>query len=259
MVARPAPDLRSLGTRARPLTLGAERVLPALPVLAPLLPGRGLRRGSTIGVSGPGATSLALALVAGASQAGSWVVTVGVEDLGFVAAGELGVDLERLVVVAAPPPGSWGTVVAALADAFDVVIVRTDHRIRGSDARRLAARARERGGVLCRLPGRGRWPEPADVELTVTAATWAGLAPGPHGAGRLSARRVEVVRSGRREAARPVRAELWLPGPDGAVAPVAVRPAAASPTTPTTPTTPTAPAAGGLHCPQAWVEPSRTA
>src|SRR4029453_14259220 len=73
-------------------TLADERLLPVVPVLQPLLPGHGLRRGTTVAVAGSAA--LALALVAGASAAGSWVAAVGLPDLGIVAAAEAGVALE---------------------------------------------------------------------------------------------------------------------------------------------------------------------
>ena len=64
--------LRQLGDRARPLNLAGERVLPGPP---------GRRRGAARGwaaagdhvaTAGPGSASLALALVAGPSAAGSW-------------------------------------------------------------------------------------------------------------------------------------------------------------------------------------------
>src|SRR5829696_25481 len=71
--------------------LGQDRFLPVLPELRDLLPGKGLRRGSTIaigsggqpGMSGArwmsvaGATSLMLALLAGTSRAGSWCAVIG--------------------------------------------------------------------------------------------------------------------------------------------------------------------------------------
>src|SRR4029450_12383868 len=89
--------LRSSGAAGRAqlvgpgTTLADERLLPALPALQPLLPGRGLRRGTT----GTGASSAAvgLALVAGPSAAGSWVAAVGLPDLGIVAAAETGIVL----------------------------------------------------------------------------------------------------------------------------------------------------------------------
>ena len=139
---------------------------------------------------------------------GSWVAAVGLPSLGLVAADELGVALERLVLVAAPERDGWGGVVAALVDGFDLVALQAGRGgVRPADARRLVARARERGSVLLQLgPG---WPEGADLALQVTGARWEGL---DDGHGHLQARKVQVTRRGRGEAAQPRRAELWLPG-----------------------------------------------
>jgi hypothetical protein len=210
-------DLGELAERVRPVTLHREQRLAVLPALDGLLPGGGLRRGSTVSVGSSagasGATSLALALVAEASRAGSWVAAVGVPSLGLVAADELGVALERLVLVAAPERDAWGGVVAALVDGFDLVVLHAGRTgVRTADARRLVARARERGAVLVQLgPG---WPEGADVQLEVTRARWEGL---DDGHGRLLARKVRVVGGGRGEAAQPRRLDLWLPGRGGEV------------------------------------------
>jgi hypothetical protein len=224
----PAPvGLPTVVARSRPVALAREALLPVLPALEGLLPEPGLRRGTTVSVGGgPGATSLALALGAAASAAGSWAGAVGLPSLGLEAAGELGVALERLLLVE-PPPDRWATVVAALLDAVDLVHVALPPRVRTGDARRLAARARERGAVLVvhvpGAPGAGAWPEAPSVRLTVAEATWEG--PAGDGAGRLTARRVEVVGGGRGAAARPRRGALWLPDASGAVRPA--EPAAA--------------------------------
>jgi hypothetical protein len=188
--------------------------------LTTLLPG-GLVRGTSVQVSGLvdglGTTSLALALLAGPSASGSWTSAVGVPTLGLAAAEGFGVDLGRLVLVAPPPPGEWATVVATLLDAFEVVVARPPAgRVRPADARRLAARARERGSVLVRLGASSPWVEAADVSLTVVATSWEGLG---RGHGHLRARRATVEAGGRRSFDRARRAELWLPGPGGVLAP----------------------------------------
>lgn len=223
--AQHRPDRSALGElaeRVRPVTLTREQRLPVLPALEDLLPGAGLRRGATVSVGAVagvgGTTSLALALVAQASIAGSWVAAVGVPSLGLVAADELGVALERLVLVAAPERDAWGGVVAALVDGFDLVVLQAGRGgVRPVDARRLVARARERGAVLVQL-GSG-WPEGADLALQITAARWEGLGDGH---GHLQARKVRVTRAGRGEAAQPRHLDLWLPGARGEVAVVAV-------------------------------------
>lgn len=214
--ARRLEDLAGLAERVRPVTLIGERRLPVLAALDGLAPGGGLRRGSTVSVTGAGeaggATSLALAVVAAASQAGSWVAAVGLPSLGLVAADELGVALERLVLVAAPERDAWGSVAAALVDGFDCLVVPAGRAVPPGDARRLVARARERGAVLVELGG--GWPEGADVELTITRSRWEGIEAGH---GHLRARKVRVEGGGRGEAARPRRVDLWLPAAGGAV------------------------------------------
>src|SRR5215218_7130731 len=212
----PSTTLRSSGAASRNelvgpgATLADERLLPVVPALRPLLPNQGLRRGSTVAVGRSAA--LALALVAGASAAGSWVAAVGLPDLGIVAAAETGIVLERLALVTAPGAQAWPTVVAALLDAIDVVLVRSPPGLPSAQARRLAARARERGAVLVPL---GPWPEPADLRLAVTASTWHGLG---QGHGSLHSRVAEVVATGRGAATRERRTLLWLPSPDGTIA-----------------------------------------
>jgi hypothetical protein len=198
-------QLSDLAQRARPVTLADTQLLPVSRALAPLLADGALRRGSTVVVAS--SVALALALVAKASADGSWVAVVGLPELGVVAAAEAGIILERLALV--PRPGAnWTMAVAALLDAIDVVLVRPPPRLPPGEARRLAARARERRAVLLAL-GDG-WPAAADLRLAITASRWEGLG---QGYGRLEARLVEVVAGGRGAAARERRAKLWLPGP----------------------------------------------
>ena len=207
-------EVVQLVERVAPVALAHERSLPVLPALESLLPS-GIRRGATVTVDGgPGATALALALAAGASQAGSWTAVVGAGrhgPVGSLAAHELGVALERLLVVPDPPNDQRATVVAALLDAVDVILVG-GRPCNAGDTRRLAARARERGAVIVSLPGSGG--PGADVQLSVSssASSWSCN-------GRLLARRVTVVAGGRGTAAPRRRAELWLPDADGAVSP----------------------------------------
>lgn len=98
-LVRPASD---------PDAAGRHRMLPVLPELSWLLPGRGLRRGTTVavaagqplggagGVAQPGGASLVLALIAEASRSGSWCAVVGVPTFGALAAADAGIALDRL-------------------------------------------------------------------------------------------------------------------------------------------------------------------
>lgn len=190
------PVPADLAHLAAPLTPAHDRTLPVIPSLEPLLPD-GLRRGVVVSVDRP---SLALALCAGPSEGGSWSAAVGAPALGYVAAAQAGVRLERLAVV--PAPGeAWAQVTAALLDAVDVVVLRVPAHPRPRELRALGARTRDRGAVLVSL---GPW-EGAELRLRVTGERWAGLGPGW---GHLTGRELEVAAAGRGTYARPRRGTI---------------------------------------------------
>src|SRR5271154_973255 len=71
------------------------------PALAPVLPD-GLRRGSTVAVSG--SVSLVLAVLGAASADGAWCAMVGMPPISAESARDFGIELSRLPLV--PSPGS---------------------------------------------------------------------------------------------------------------------------------------------------------
>ncbi len=150
--------LRAVAVHARPVTLARERALPVAGSLGELLPGAGLVRGTVVqvdGTPGAGATSVGFALAAAATTAGEWVAAVDlVGTLGVEAAAAAGVALERFPVVrlSGKSVDRWATVVAALLDGVGLVLTELPRHARPGDARRLVARARERGAVLVVLP-----------------------------------------------------------------------------------------------------------
>ncbi len=181
-------------------------VLPVHPTLASLLPGGGLRPGAAYSL--PRSTSLLLALLAQPSQSGSWCAAVGLPRLGAEAAEALGVDLSRLVLI--PDPGvRWLAVTATIAEVLPVVAVRPSGRASDGEIARLAARLRDRGGVLL---VQGPWPQ-AEAVLEVTDPVWAGVG---RGHGYLSAREVTLTSSSRRWP-RSRRARVMLPDASGHV------------------------------------------
>jgi hypothetical protein len=111
--------------------------------------------------------------------------------------------------------GSWADLVAAVLDGFEVVITRVPKRLNAGVIRRVQARVQAREAVLIAVGEPG--PLVADITMEASTPVWVGV---EHGSGRLRGRRVTVSATGRR-VPRPRRAELWLPGPDGAVAPAA--------------------------------------
>lgn len=202
-----------LAAAVAPTTLARQRTLPVADPLLPLLPEGGLVRGRAVACQGLAATSLTLALAAGATQAGAWLAVVDVPWLGVEAAAELGVPLERLVRVEAPgDAGAWADLVAAVVDGFELVVTRVPRRINAGVLRRVQSRVQAREAVLLALGDPG--PLAVDVAMTASAAEWDGV---EQGAGYLRGRRVTVAASGRR-IPRPRHAELWLPGPGGGVA-----------------------------------------
>jgi hypothetical protein len=180
--------LTRAGEVARPVAHAGERALPVPGELGELIPV--LRRGSVVAVegeTGAGVTSVALRLAAAATAAGEWAAAVELHgSLGGLAAAEAGIALERFAVARRVPPTRWATVAAALLDGIGLVLAEVPSCARVGDARRLAARARERGVVLI---GVGGWPAEAALRVRAEGSQWQGLG---HGSGLLAARELGV-------------------------------------------------------------------
>ncbi len=174
----------------------ATQPVATLPGLASLVP---LHAGATYAVD---SASLALALAAGASQAGEWVGFAGCTDFGAEAAAELGIELSRTVLV--PDPGEhWLEVTAALVDVLRVVVLRPPARVDERTAGILDSRLRTRSAVLV---VHGAWPR-VEARLSVEESIWSG----PEcGTGHLQQRHARVALH--RGARPPRHAELTWPG-----------------------------------------------
>ncbi|VXB25147.1 hypothetical protein [Nocardioides sp. AX2bis] len=202
------PVLDQLRERVSALEGAPARLpLPTHPAVASVL---GLRAGGAYGVD---SASLALALAAGASQAGEWVGFAGWGDFGAEAAEELGVDLGRTVLV--PEPGEhWREVTAALVDVLRVVVLRPPLAVDAKSAGRIEARLRTRSAALVVW---GEWPR-CDARLSLEQVRWTGP---DQGRGVLRQRRATLAV--RRGTAPAVRADVLFPGERSAlelVAPV---------------------------------------
>jgi hypothetical protein len=204
--------LAALAPHIAPGALAAERAVEVHPALHALLP-QGLVRGSTINCTGGAATSSAFLLAAAASQAGSWTGVAGLAHFGAQAAAEAGVELGRVVVVrerGSYDDGTWGQILAALVDGFDVVVFGAAARVRSGTARRVQARLQTRGAVLVLLGDAGGFN--ADLRVA-SRCRWQGLGDGH---GHLRAREVELTVEGRR-VPRPRRDTLWFPDAAGRI------------------------------------------
>ncbi len=183
--------------------------LPVPPGLSGVLPS-GLRRGSTIAVTG--SLSLLLALLGAPSRQGAWSAMLGMPTVSAEAAAESGIDLRRLAIINPPGGGwtaaAWTTAVGALLDAVDVVVARPGITpITDGDARRLAARARTRDAVLILFGQQATtWPA-VQTRLSARHGRWSGIG---DGYGRITGRQLIVSVTGKAASGRPRDTELWL-------------------------------------------------
>ena len=201
--------LTEVAGRARPVTPAGERTIPLRGGLGTLVPGASLTRGTVVrvaGVRGGGAGVVAFELAAAVTALGEWAAAVDLDgSLGALAAAEAGVELERFAVVRRVPPARWASVVAALIEGTSLVLAEVPRGLGIVDARRLVARARERGTVLvAHETGTARWPGDAALTLCAEACTWEWA----EGGGHLRGGRVHVRVDGRGAAARPRTGEL---------------------------------------------------
>lgn len=220
----PKSDLHGIVEQSRPV-LSVERCLPVLGELQEFFIHDGLQRGSVVELGGgPGATTLALALLAGAARTGSWVAAIGFDEIGWEAAEGLGVPLENVVVVRVPGSGSsrvgssrtgnhpdrvWQKALSQLTASFDLVLCGPRINPGAAQVRQIRARARERGSVVlgvCRGSGAAglssvaRGWSGSDVRMVVKESLWEGLG---GGWGVLAQRRLRVLVEGRGSMSRP--------------------------------------------------------
>ncbi len=156
-----------------------------------VLPGGGLQRGWTTRVAGgPSARALAWALLGDVTTTGGWIAAVDVPGVGLAAAREVGVAIERVLVVTSTDASTWSATIGALIGSVDAIIFGAPrHRVQPSEYRRMSSRCRERGTVSVELA-----PDPAirhdrfssegqlqyDVSFSVDPVEWQGLGSG-HG------------------------------------------------------------------------------
>jgi hypothetical protein len=108
----------------------------------------------------------------------------------------------------------WIEVLAAMIDGFDVVLIGPAvGRVAPGAARRLQARAQQRGAVLITA---GSSAFAADVQLSSHDQQWVGLGAG-HG---VATGRHVCVELGGRRVPRSRRTTIWLPDATGRAAPV---------------------------------------
>lgn len=186
----------------RPATQGETESLPVAEHLGALFDGRGLVRGRIVWCAGDAAMSLGLQVVARATQEGSWLAVIGLDDLGLQAAFEHGVALDRTVVVGPMrTPREWISAVGAAVEGFAVVLLGVPRGVTAGDAQRLATRIQARRAVAvcvdCSRTSKVASVFSPDVVVHTATTEWHGI---EHGAGHVRCRDLEVEVSGRRVA-----------------------------------------------------------
>ena len=177
------------------LLTGAARV-PSFGSDAPLSitaePGRVL---GLVGPPGSGLTRLGLSLLAAPSATGM-VAVVDVRGwLCPIAAWEVGIEPERLVVVRCPDRRPWLQVTASLLEGFPAVLAEVPTGVRDPDLRRLAALSRARRSALVLRPVSGDLPAGVlHLRVESTGVHWEGV---DRGHGALLRRRLTLRASGR--------------------------------------------------------------
>jgi hypothetical protein len=145
-------------------------VFPVHAALSKLFPRGGLLAGAVYSLDS--SASLVWSLLAEPTQKGTWCAVVGMPDLGLGAAEELGVNVDRLVLV--PSPGSqWMAVLGALLDIVGVCALGSVSPPNERSLSILYGRLRERESTLLVRSG---WPR---VDVTLEAEhRWDGVEAG---------------------------------------------------------------------------------
>ena len=175
-------DRWDLSTRIRESGVSLFEVQPGRPV-------------ELTGPVGFGLTRLGYRMLAEPSQ-GAPVVVLDVRGWASpLAAHEVGVDLDRLVVVRCPDRSLWPRVVASVLEGVKAIYAEVPAGVNDHDLRRLAALARARQARLVLRPVRGMLPAGiGHLRLKAKEIRWEGAV---QGHGRLESRRLVLEATGK--------------------------------------------------------------
>jgi hypothetical protein len=151
--------------------------------------------GVLAGEAGLGMTRLGLIMLSGHAQTGS-VAYLDVRGwLSPLAAWEVGIEPDRLVIARCRDVVRWGKAVAALLDGAAAVLAEVPAGAKDAAVRKLAALARNRGTTLLLRPLDGTVPAGvAHLTLEAQEISWSGTGDGH---GRIARRRTLLTASGK--------------------------------------------------------------
>lgn len=147
------------------------------------------------GEPGSGMTRLGLVMLSGYARTGM-VSYLDVRGwLSPLAAWEVGIEPDRLVIARCHDAVRWGRAVAALLDGTTAVLAEVPSGAKDASVRRLAALARNRGTPLLLRPlGRGVATGVAHLRIEASGSVWSGV---EGGHGRIERRRIRFAASGK--------------------------------------------------------------
>jgi len=171
--------------------------------------------GQVAGLVGPpgfGLTRLGLLLLAPHAAVGMVAVLDVRGWMSPLAAWELGIDPDRLVIVRCDDPVRWGRVAAALLDGVAGLYAEVPRGVKDTQIRTLGALARTRSTPMVLRPVRRDLPGGvAQLRLDAAGVSWDGA---ESGHGRLQRRRVELTASGKAMRGMSTRIEWEDDGTD---------------------------------------------
>lgn len=112
-----------------------------------------------------GSRTIMWSLVSAAMGQDGWCVVVGLSDVGWYAAQQAGVSLERVLYL---PEGATPPILAAAIDGADVAVLGPGHRLTPAEVRAMSARLRNRGSLLVTS---APWPGAIQLDARITHAT----------------------------------------------------------------------------------------
>lgn len=202
---------RAAATVMTATMLARDRTLTVAEPFADLLPDRGLVRGQITACTGPAGPSLAFALTAVAAASGSWIAAIDTPWIGAEALADLGVPVERVVRVdSGGDRRRWADLAAAAVDGFELIVTNPPP-LTPTLERRLRGKLAHHAVLIVLRSANGL---SSDLTLATSLPVWARS--GQRGDGHLTARRIQLEVTGRRNA-RPRRGVLWLPDTSGHV------------------------------------------
>ncbi len=147
-----------------------------------------------LGEPGLGMTRLGLVMLSG--YTGGTVAYLDVRGwLSPVAAWEVGIEPDRLVIARCREAVRWGRAAAALLDGATAVLAEIPDGVKDAPIRKLAALARNRGTPLLLRPiSRATPPGVAHLVLEAREVAWMGAGDGH---GRIEQRKIRITASGK--------------------------------------------------------------